>query len=55
MCDFSRPNNTQGLLVSIKAGAPKLWESLEHAATLGLIFQDYRRGGNHQYRSGHGN
>ncbi|WP_320044650.1 hypothetical protein [uncultured Desulfobacter sp.] len=40
MCDFSRPNNTQGLLVSIKAGAPKLWESLEHAATLGLIFID---------------
>lgn len=40
MCDFSRPDNTPGLLASIKAGAPRLWESLEHAATLGLIFID---------------
>jgi len=37
---FSRTDNTPGLLASIKAGAPKLWESLEHAAGLGLIFID---------------
>ena len=40
MYDFSRPDNSPGLLAFIKAGAPKLWESLEHAAALGLIYID---------------
>jgi len=37
---FFKDRQHAGLLASIKAGAPKLWESLEHAAGLGLIFID---------------
>jgi len=43
MCDFSKTGNTPGVLAAIKADAPKLWKTLEHGASLGLIFIDEKQ------------